>query len=110
MVGTVIAAICGACTTSRVVGSTKTPEVEVESTGIIWVGERQVRLGKIGRALRSAGFSKDQEVKVLMADENDRGLMQAIASDLVMSGYKRPIFITGKKTESSLQKLKRGAP
>ena len=99
----VIIGLCASCTTSRVVGSTKTPEVEVESTGIIWVGERQVQLGKIGKALRSAGVGRDQEIKVRMADKNDRGLMQAITSDLVMRGFKRPIFITNKKTESILE-------
>jgi hypothetical protein len=93
--------LCASCTTSRVVGDTQTPEVEVESTGIVWVGERQVAVGKIGKALKSAGVSRDEAVKVLVADTHDRVLMRAISSDLVMSGFKRPIFITDKKTQSS---------
>ncbi len=95
--------LCTSCTTSRVVGDTQTPEVEVEFSGIVWVGDRQVAVGKIGRALKSAGVSRDEAVKVLVADRNDRVLMRAISSDLVMSGFKRPIFITDKKTQSSIQ-------
>lgn len=95
---------CTSCTTSRVVGNTRTPEVEVESSGIIWVGKHQVKIGKIGKALKSAGYAREQEVKVLVPDRNDRPLMQSISSDLVMSGFKRPIFITNKISQSTTKK------
>ena len=95
---------CSSCTTSRVVGDTSTPQVEIESSGIIWVRDRQVKLGKIGKALRKAGFSKGQTVKVLVADKNDRQLMRAVSSDLVMSGFMRPVFITDKITQSTTKK------
>ena len=99
-----IAVFCTSCTTSRVIGDTRTPEVEVESSGIIWVGERQVQVGKIGKALKSAGFSVEKEVKVLVTDKGYRSLMQAISADLVMSGFKRPVFITNKITQSTTRK------
>ena len=99
-----IALFCTSCTTSRVVGHTREPQVEIESTGIIWVGDKQVRLGKIGKALKRAGFSRNQEVKVLIADKRDRGLMQAVSADLVKHGFMRPIFITNKITQSTTKK------
>ncbi len=95
---------CSSCTTSRVVGDNKTPEVEIESCGIIWVGERQVKVGKIGKALKRAGFRRGQAVKVLVTDKNDRHLMKAVSSDLVMSGFMRPIFITNRITKSTTKK------
>lgn len=95
------ALLCASCTTSRVVGDTGKPQVEVESSGIIWVGERQVEIGKIGKALRSAGFKKGEAIKVLVRDKSNRALMRAISSDLVMSGYMRPVFITTKITGST---------
>jgi len=98
------AIFCISCTTSRIVSNTRVPEVEIESSGIIWVRDRQVRVGKIGKALRSAGFSKGQVVKVLVADKNDKRLMQAVSADLVMSGFKRPVFITNKITQSTTKK------
>lgn len=97
---------CSSCSTTRVVSNTRTPEVRIEASGIIRVGDRQVNPGKIGKALKSAGFSKDQEIKVLISDKNDRALMQAVSSDLVMSGFMRPIFITNKITESTTKKKK----
>lgn len=96
--------LCASCTTSRVVGDTRHPQVEIESSGIIWVGEKQVKVGKIGKALKKAGFSKGQSVKVLIVDSDDKHLMQAVSSDLVMSGFMRPIFITNKITQSTIQK------
>ena len=95
---------CTSCTSTRVISDSRTPEVEIESSGIIWVGERQVQLGRIGKALKSDGYDKDRTVKVLIADKRDRGLMQAVTSDLVMSGFKRPVFITNKITESTTKK------
>ncbi|MFO7936717.1 MAG: hypothetical protein R6V06_03820 [Kiritimatiellia bacterium] len=92
------------CTTTRVISNSGTPDVEIESSGIIWVGDRQVQPGRIGKALRSAGYSKSGEIKVLIADKRDRGLMRAVTSDLVMSGYKRPLFITEKITRSTTGK------
>ncbi len=97
-----VMAACGtACTTSRVIENTRVPEVEIDTSGTIWMNNRRVELGKIGKTLRSTGFRREQEVNILIPEDPDRRLMQAVSADLVRSGFTRSAFIKAKSATSA---------
>ena len=102
-----VALCCVSCTISRVIENTRTPEVEIESNGNIWIHDKPVKIGKIGKTLRSAGFRREQEVNILVSDTRDRRIMQAVTADLVRSGFSRSVFITNKSATSSISKSKK---
>jgi len=106
MVVFIAATCCISCTTSRVIEDTRKPEVVIDTYSKIWINDKPVVLGKIGRTLRSSGFRREQEVNVLVADPHDRRTMQAVTSDLVKSGFTRSVFITNKAATSSVQQKK----
>jgi biopolymer transport protein ExbD len=97
---------CMACTTSRVIEDTRVPEVVIDSYGKTWINDKPVAPGKIGRTLKSAGFRREQEVNVLVADPHDRRSMQTVTADLVKNGFTRSIFITNRTATSSVQQKK----
>ena len=102
-----IALCCASCTTSRVIENTRVPEVEIDTAGKIWIKDKSVQPGKIGKTLRSAGFRREQEVNILIPDTDNRRMMQSVTADLVRSGFTRSVFITNKSATSSVSKSKK---
>lgn len=97
-----IFAICGvSCTTSKVIENTRVPEVEIDSSGQIWIHNQRVEVGKIAKKLRSSGFRRDQEVNILIPNELDRTLMKAVSADLVRGGFTRSAFVKAKSASST---------
>ncbi|MDA3923160.1 MAG: hypothetical protein PF904_00480 [Kiritimatiellae bacterium] len=104
MIVLIAANCCMSCTTSRVIENSRIPEVEIDTFGKIWINDKPVKLGKIGRTLQHAGFRREQEVNILVADTRDRRTMRAVTSDLVKRGFTRSVFITNKSATSSIKK------
>ena len=102
-----VALFCVSCTTSRVIENTMVPDVEIDSNGEIWVRDRSVKVGKVGRKLRSAGFRREQTVNILIPDQPDTALMKAVASDLAVHGFSRTAFIKNKSATSTSAQDKR---
>jgi hypothetical protein len=94
------------CTTSRVIEKSRVPEIVVDEYGKITLNKKQVELGHIGSAVKSAGFLRSQEVNILIPDNPDRKLMGEITAELVRNGYTRTIFVKNRKATAAVPKQK----
>ena len=90
------------CITSRVIENTRVPEIAVDEYGAITFNNERLEIGKIARAVRSAGFERTQEINILVPDKPDRKLMAAISAELVRNGYTRTIFVTNRKATAAV--------
>ena len=88
------------CTSSRVIENSRVPDIVIDESGAITVNKKRVELGRIGAAVKSAGFERTQEVNILIPDNPDRKLMSAISAELVRSGYPRTIFVKNRKAST----------
>jgi hypothetical protein len=101
-------ALAGGCVTHRVISNTRKPEIVIDDYGRISLSGKTVERGKIAKAVRSAGFTQDQEINILIPDRPDRGLMASVAGELVKGGYKRTVFVKNRRAAGTLQQ--RDAP
>lgn len=92
------------CKTSRVIENTRVPEIVIDEYGGISINGNPTKLGRITAAVKSAGFSRDQEINVLIPENPDRSLMRAISGELVLGGYTRTVFITNRKASAVIPK------
>lgn len=95
---------CPGCATQTVVGSTKSPELTIDETGVVTLNHQRVPPGSISSALRSAGYKKSQEIHILVPENPDRAAMKAVSADLVRHGYKRTVFVKIRKATSAVTK------
>jgi len=103
----VITLICwNGCTSSRVIENTRVPEIVVDEFGAITFNKQRVMPGKIAAAVKAAGFTREQEVNILVPDNPDRKMMSAISAELVRSGYTRTIFVKSRKATAVVPKQK----
>lgn len=94
------------CTTSRVIEKSRVPEIVIDESGVITFNKERVMPGKIAAAVKSAGFSRQQEVNILVPDKPDRKLMASVSAELVRSGYTRTIFVKSRKATAVVPKQK----
>lgn len=94
------------CTTTATVDSAQTPEIVIDESGRLTCNNKQLQLGKIAAALRSAGYKKTQEINILIPDPPDQKLMRSVSAELVCSGYTRTVFVTKRKATATLAKPK----
>lgn len=96
------------CVEHRVVSDTRVPEVEIDPYGRILFQGRQVEPGKLARVLRKSDIRKDQQIRILIPNQQDRKLMGHIAGELRQGGFTRFIFVTNRAARSSVQEHRSG--
>jgi hypothetical protein len=92
------------CTTSRVIENSRVPEIVIDDYGAITFNKERVELGRIASAVKAAGFTRTQEVNILVPDKPDRKIMSAVSSELVRSGYTRTVFVKNRKATAVVKK------
>jgi hypothetical protein len=92
------------CTTSRVIENTRVPEIVIDEYGGISVNGKPTRLGRVTSSVKAAGFTRDQEVNILIPENPDRKLMRAVSGELVAGGYTRTVFVTNRKASAVIPK------
>lgn len=95
---------CSGCATQTVVGTTKSPELTIDETGVVILNHQRIQPDAISSALRSAGYKKSQEIHILVTENPDRAAMKAVSADLVRHGYKRTVFVKIRKASSAVTK------
>lgn len=95
-------AVWSGCVSSRVIEDTRTPELKISESGTVTFHGEQVALGKVARALKSAGVKHDQEVNILVPGMPDKALMGRVAGELRMAGFTRVVFMTSRNVTSNV--------
>ncbi len=89
-----------ACVSSRLVESTRVPEISVDHDGAITFGNKRIKLNRLARKVRAAGITREQEVNILVPENFDRSLRGQIYAEMIRKGYTRTIFVTHRKASS----------
>lgn len=98
----VAVAVAGGCATARVVSDAESPAIEINDYGAVKVMGKPTEVGRVGRAVTSAGFRRDEEIHVLIPRQPDRRAMAAVAGELRRGGFTRIVFVSSRKTASLL--------
>ena len=95
------------CTSTNVAGKAKAPEITIDASGVITFNDKQLPLGKVGAALKSAGVKKTQVVTIQIPEHYDRAAMRQISAELVVkNGYIHTLFVTKRKATASITEPK----
>ncbi|MCL2104947.1 MAG: hypothetical protein FWH21_07850 [Kiritimatiellaeota bacterium] len=106
----------GGCKTSRVIEDSRSrssdslplvqnmspPDIIIDRFGDITVQGKRVALEKIVSAVKSAGISKQQKVRIFVQEPPDYDVMGKVAGALHLAGYST-LFVTKKIATSGLK-------
>ena len=92
------------CTSPQVSGKSTAPEISITESGAVTFNNHLLKPGQIAPALRSAGFRRTQEIKILIPDNPDRAVMKTVSAELVRSGFTRTVFVKKRKAIATLSK------
>ena len=92
------------CLGSRVIENTRTPGIAIDQFGAISVLGKRIDRDRLAKAIRKAGFKRDQEINILIPENVDRSLMASISGELRRKGFSRIVFVSDKKAYSELAK------
>lgn len=102
-----VALVCWTgCVTTRVLENTRVPELVADDSGGVTFNDQRLEVGKIASAVRSAGITREQEVNILVPENFDRNMRNAIYADMIKGGYTRTIFVTNRKATAAVLKKK----
>lgn len=88
------AALLGAgCVTGRLIEDTRVPELAIDASGRISLNGKAVERGRLVEAMRDAGFTRRQEINILIPENPDKALMASVTGELVRGGFSRTIFV-----------------